>query len=166
MTDGDPSALIRVLNLLIESDLDAVEAYAAAIDRIGDGPIQDRLRTFSDDHRRHVEDLTAAVRALGGKPATKPDLRHFVRTGKVLLGGLAGERAVLAAMHANENDANLAYERATSTLGLTPALRALLERHLADERRHHGFIEARLGVSADSTVETLSPAHSLSMVDE
>ena len=39
---------------------------------------------------------------------------------------------------------NSAYERAVSRDDLTPQLREVLQRNLADERRHRAWIEARL----------------------
>jgi hypothetical protein len=55
-----------------------------------------------------------------------------------------GDRAILRAMKTNEDDTNTAYERATGRADLTPTIRDVLTRALADERRHRQYIEQRL----------------------
>ena len=47
-------------------------------------------------------------------------------------------------MKSNEDDTNQAYEQALDRDDLTADIRDLLARNLADERRHRGWIEARL----------------------
>jgi uncharacterized protein (TIGR02284 family) len=147
----DPSSL---LVHLIHLDFDAIEAYDAAIARLEDRGDRDQFRLFMAEHREHVDALGAILRGLGGTPPTHGDLKRILTRGKVVLGGLVGDRAIMAAMKENEDDTNRAYLHAVSACGPgSPAgLAALIERNLNDERHHREYIEMRLG-----TPGTLDP---------
>jgi uncharacterized protein (TIGR02284 family) len=141
---GMEGNIIHLLNNLIELDYDAIEAYEAAIARLKDADDREQLRTFMADHVRHTNDLTAAVRKLGGDPASKGDFKRLLTKGKVVLAALVDDRAILFAMKTNETDTNTAYERATKHEGLSPEFKTILEKNLGDERRHKAWIEERL----------------------
>lgn len=141
---GTQRKLVEVLDALLELDYDAIEAYKAAVDRLDDEDDKAQLRTFMADHQRHVSELRPLVIRLGGRPAEGPDVKQWLTKGKVVIMGLAGDRAVLLAMKTNEDDTNTAYERAVQRDDLDPDVRAVLERNLSDERRHREWIEARL----------------------
>ena len=52
----------------------AVGAYTEAIDSLETMPsVRDPLLRYRGDHERHILDLSAVVRRLGGKPSEKPD---------------------------------------------------------------------------------------------
>lgn len=136
--------IVETLNGLIRLDFDAVEAYEAAISRLKNSHDRDQLRRFRMDHERHTQELTGAVRGLAGEPATSADVMRFLAKGKVVLGGLLNDDAVLQAMRSNEETTNDQYEHALELQGLPPNVRALLERNLSDERRHRAWLEQRL----------------------
>jgi uncharacterized protein (TIGR02284 family) len=140
--------IIRQLNDLIELDFDAIEAYAAAIARLSDPEDKSQLGQFMGDHRRHVTDLTSIVEMLGAKAAAKADVKQVLTKGKVVIAGLLGERAVLEAMKSNEDMTNRVYEKATNEHGLPSHVREILERNLADERRHRAWLEQRIAQTA------------------
>ena len=133
-----------VLRQLVELDYDAIEAYRAAIARLHDPESKAALTGFMQDHERHISDLGVHLRAMGEEPPTGPDLKRVLTEGKVVIAGLLGDRAVLAAMKTNEDDTNTAYERASSREDLTPDLQLLLRHNLNDERRHRAWIEQRI----------------------
>lgn len=141
---GTQKNLLDMLEALVELDHDAIEAYEAAIERITDASDKRALEGFLLDHRRHVTELTALIARFGGRVATGPDVKSWLTRGKVVVMGLAGDSAILFAMKTNEEDTNTAYERAVSRDDVTDDVRVLLERNLADERRHRAWIEARL----------------------
>jgi uncharacterized protein (TIGR02284 family) len=154
---GTERGRLQRINDLIHLDSDAIEAYEAAIERLEDAQDRAKLGEFLADHRRHVHELRELVVALGGKPVHGADVKRYLTKGKVVLGSLAGDRAVLLAMKSNEDDTNAAYERAISRDGDDPQIRPLLEKNLADERRHRAWIERRLGVYASIERDSLSP---------
>jgi uncharacterized protein (TIGR02284 family) len=142
---GKQDDLVAALCSAIELDFDAIEAYEAAIERLDHAVDKARFREFLEDHRRHVLDLTQIVRELGGTAPTKADVKAILTKGKVVIMGLVGTRGVLEAMKANEDDTNLAYERLCQRGDTPERVRVVLQRNLADERRHRAYIEQRLG---------------------
>ena len=149
---GTQGKLVGLLNSLIELDYDAIEAYKAAISRMDDMSDRSALAGFQQDHERHVVDLSTLVTAMNEVPKTHGDYKQVLTKGKVVIGGLVGDRVVLSAMKSNEDDTNTAYERAVAHEGLTEAVRLVLERNLGDECRHRAWIERRM-TEAESTTK-------------
>lgn len=141
---GKELDVTKMLCDLIELDFDAIEAYQASIDRLEDFMVQQQMRAFLADHERHVRELTTVVESLGGSAPTKGDFKRVLTKGKVVIGQIAGDRGILMAMKSNEDDTNQAYEQAARRHDLPADTRDLLQRNLADERRHRAWIEDRL----------------------
>ena len=141
---GKEVDVTKMLCDLIELDYDAIEAYQAAIDRLEDFMVQQQMRAFMADHERHVRDLSDIVEGTGGSAPTKGDFKRVLTKGKVVIGQVVGDRGILMAMKSNEDDTNQAYEQAVRRHDLPPETRDLLQRNLADERRHRAWIEDRL----------------------
>jgi hypothetical protein len=146
--------IVKHINSLIALDYDAIAAYEAAIDRLHGVLDQDQLRSFLADHRRHVFELTPFVLEFHGQPVTEADFKKVLTKGKVVLGAVIGDRAVLGAMHSNEETTTKAYHAASTEPGIPARVRAVLERNLADERRHLGWLQQRL-----STTTLVSERH-------
>ncbi len=141
----DARTLVKHMNSLIELDFDAIEAYEAArIARLSEVGDKAELGRFLLDHQRHIADLTPFVQELGGKPATKADFKRILTKGKVVLGGLAGDRFVLEAMKSNEETTTKTYARAAGEPGIPIRMREVLARNLSDEQRHLAWLEQRL----------------------
>lgn len=139
----EESRLLDRLNDLVALDIDAVNAYEVAIARICDRDIAQRLRIFRRDHERHITELSTLVRELGGTPRTRPDTNGFLLKRFTSVATTMGDNGALLAMKANEHVANGMYAAALAQ-PWPPRLRALLERNLADERRHLVFIDEAL----------------------
>lgn len=148
---NDNTNVVDLLNNLIELDYDAIEAYKAAIARLEVLSDRSQLAVFMQDHQRHVVDLSALVRAQGGEPAEHGDVKQILTKGKVVLSGLVGDKLVLEAMKSNEDDTNLAYEKALNHPNLSMEVRRVLQLNLSDERRHRAWIEQRV-TEAEGTV--------------
>src|SRR5258708_6065275 len=101
--------IIEELNELIRFDFDAVGVYTEAIDHIKETEVRDPLMRFRVDHERHISDLTAIVRRLGGKPVDKADLKGVLRKAMTRIAGLIGTETVLRAMKSNEEVLNKTY---------------------------------------------------------
>lgn len=142
---GNQKDLAKLLNSLIELDFDAIAAYRAAIEKLENGEDKGALRGFMADHERHTVDLRPFVERFGEKAAEGADVKAILTKGRVVIAGLMGDRAILEAMKANEDDTNRAYERATARTDLPDDLRAVLVKNLSDERRHREYIVSRLG---------------------
>lgn len=141
---GLETNFVQMLNDLIELDYDAIEAYKAAINRLGDASSRESFEKFKSDHERHTRELTQLVRDLGGVPSTGPSLKQYLTQGKVVLADLFGDEAILRAMKTNEDDTNIAYERATTHNKKPSIANEILARGLADEQKHRDWIENRI----------------------
>lgn len=93
-----------------------------------------------------MTDLTAYLVDCGAeeKAPVKGDFKAVLTKGKVVIGGLMGDRALMQAMKSNEDDTNAAYERAVGRRDAPPNLMAIFTRNLADERRHRAWIEGQI----------------------
>lgn len=149
---GKQAEIMKLLGQLIALEDDALEAYDAAIDRVKGDLERDALVSFRADHRRHVGEMTALLIDLGGEVIRGGEFKRVLTKGKVVLGSMMGDRALLVAMKTNENDVCLVYERACARDDLPIAVRDLLVRNLSDERRHHAWIAARLSSFAQQAV--------------
>jgi uncharacterized protein (TIGR02284 family) len=139
-TVGTEKTIESLLEDLVQLDFDAADAYQAAIDRLQEARFRDRLREFKGDHLRHVDELSKALEKMGRTPPKEGDMKSYLTQGKVVMGSLMGDKAILQAMRTNEADTNTAYERAAAFHGLDAHLHQILERGLEDERRHCQWI--------------------------
>ena len=129
---------------LVQLDYDAADAYEAAINRLQEARFRDRLREFKGDHLRHIAELGDILVEMGRTPPKEGDMKSLLTRGKVVIGGLMGDKAILQAMRTNEADTNTAYERAVAFHGLSTETRQVLQRGLQDERRHCEWILEQL----------------------
>jgi uncharacterized protein (TIGR02284 family) len=154
---GKEEDVVRMLKNLIELDYDAVEAYQAAIARLEDRTSREALADFMNDHLRHTRDLSEVVHQMGAVPPKGGDFKRVLTKGKVVIGNIIGDRGVLMAMKSNEDDTNTAYERVAKRTDLSPELLALVQRNLADERRHRAWIVERLDYIREAREEPRPP---------
>src|SRR5690349_11399351 len=102
-----------VLTNLLHVEYDAARSYAQAIEAIGAGAIRRRLEAFRDDHERHIEAITAEIRALGMEPSPRQEnQRGFLLTGYTAIFASMGVEAALRALRANETLTNQRYDEA------------------------------------------------------
>ncbi|MFZ3233993.1 MAG: ferritin-like domain-containing protein [Stellaceae bacterium] len=139
-TIGTEKTRENLLEDLVQLDYDAADAYQAAIDRLDETQFRDRLREFKGDHLRHISEIGEILERMGRTPPKQGDMKSLLTRGKVVIGGLMGDKAILQAMRTNEADTNTAYERAVKFHGLDADTRNTLERALEDERRHCQWI--------------------------
>ena len=144
-TIGTEGNLETLLSDLIQLDYDAAEAYQAAIDRLENAGFKASLLAFRQDHLRHVHDLSDTLAKTGQDLPLEGNVKSMLSKGKIVLGGLTGDKAILRAMKANEDDTNTAYERAIGHREATPHIHAMLERNLQDERRHRDWMAEKIG---------------------
>jgi len=134
--------IVIELNDLIQLDIDALHAYAQAVQRVDDSTIRDNLERFMEDHGRHIDLLSQTVRELSADPpAFSRDFKGFLIEGfTTALAGIAGSRGALEAMRVNEKLTNRGYAWAAS-LDFPSDILLLVRGGLEDERRHLEYIE-------------------------
>jgi uncharacterized protein (TIGR02284 family) len=135
--------VIEELNEVLQIDLDAVGAYTSAIDHLDDASIKQQLTEFRSDHERHIVDLKAIIRRLGGQPKEHADMQGAIRKGFTAIAGLVGTEAVLRAMLSNEKKTNQVYGKHVQK-GFPPDILDVLRRNFGDEQRHYAWIESAL----------------------
>lgn len=143
-TVGTESTLADLLVNLVHLDYDAAEAYGEAVKRLDDVALRNALEGMKADHERHITELSEVLRSMGETPPGGGDMKQMLTTGKVAMGAMVGDTGILRAMRSNEQDTNTAYERAAGHDEATGPVREMLERNLADERRHRDYIEGAL----------------------
>ena len=154
-TPRDNTALLADLTDLLQLEFDALPAYSVAIAGLRRPDLRETLEVYRADHERHVHDLSAQIRRLGGVPLTLPHLpTGLLKLGVQVAGLPGGDRAVLLAFVSNEWQSQEKYARYAAQ-PYPPELSALLQRHTADEARHYawacGALEG-LGYGADTAV--------------
>jgi uncharacterized protein (TIGR02284 family) len=130
---------VDVMNDQIYLDRDAIEAYDEAIGACESESIRTALTGFRADHQRHVTELSEKVRALGGEPPQKPDVKGFFIHAFTAVAS-RGDRSALYAMRANEELTNRSYQSAVDA-DLPSDVHELLFQNLEDERRHLAWIK-------------------------
>lgn len=134
-----------VLKDLISLDYDAADAYEAAIQRLQNIEFKQQITQFREDHLRHTRELSGVAKQLGLEPPDSTDLKVLITKGKVVVADIfTGDKEILMAMKTNEEDTNTAYGRAFNHKGMVPQALNIIERGLADERRHRAWIEDTL----------------------
>lgn len=132
---------VEKLRSLAQMDVDAVGTYDAAIARVKEPLVRERLNEFRVDHVRHVQELNVFIRRFGGEPVElRPDLKGAAMKGLTAMTSMMGTEAALVAMLGNEEFTNRAYELALS-FEWSPAVRTLIEKNRRDEERHITWIK-------------------------
>jgi len=135
--------IIEELGELIRYDYDAIGAYNAAISDVKEVQIRDPLIQFRGDHERHVQELSAIVRQLGGDPPQNPGLKGVIRKTMTKVAGLGGTELTLKAMRSNEEVLNKTYAHHMS-LDFPTDILEVIRRNYGDEQRHLAWIEQSL----------------------
>lgn len=141
----DTQKLIEKLSKLAQLDVDAINAYEIAIEKIDIQEIKKNLTQFKGDHKQHVKDLNDAIAELGGeKVKNEIDLKGALIGGMTALRSAFGNEGALKAMRSNEEVTNKTYDDALAEKGMPVHIRELVSKNRDDERKHLAYIEQRL----------------------
>lgn len=141
--------IFDALKDLIELDLDAIEAYDAALNRLEDSSYKTTMSGFKDDHHRHVKEFSDYLIKHKHHPPQSGDLKKILTQGKVIISELFGDNAIIGAMKSNEVDTKTAYKRMLTYEGIDDDLNEILQRGFNDERRHLAWMETHHDKSFD-----------------
>lgn len=129
---------------LTQLDIDAVYGYDKALKEVEDQTIHSQLTTFRNDHKRHVDELSHAIKSFGENPPEfSLDFKGYITTGFTAVRSLSGTVGALKALESNEKLSNKMYSDALSW-DMPANVKALIEKNYADERRHLKYIQDRL----------------------
>jgi hypothetical protein len=157
MTRNDDHHAVELLNGLVRREWDALSALHAADEHLRDERDRVQTESFLSSHRAHIGDLDRLVLDRGGSPSAHGDFEEIVREGKVLLGAIAGEPAILLAMKSNTDVLVTAYRAASSDEALSSHERDVIVRLLAEEEWHAAWLEDRMGLSPDVGEAIMAP---------
>ena len=131
-----------IINELIQLDIDAFHAYKQALQIIKEKDLHSNLKSFQEDHARHIKELSDLLKELGGDPI-KPsqDFKGFIIEGMTFLRSITGTEGALKAMITNENITNEKYKKALGHKSLTESAKKLITANFNDEKRHLAYLE-------------------------
>jgi len=138
---GTQNSFVNAVKALVELDFDAIEAYEAAINRIGNEEYKVQLQNFKEDHERHVQELNQLLSIHNEDIVSGPDMKKWLTQGKVIMGSLIGDTAILKAMLTNEEDTNTAYNRVENHPEIWGDAKEIISAGYSDERRHKRWLE-------------------------
>ena len=136
--------MAKVLISLVQADMEAVSAYGQALKEMEAAGLRDQLKRFQNAHGRHVDQLSAVIRALDAEPPDKsPEHKSRTEGGLTPIRPGCGAEEALRTMKSNEELTRRRYREAFE-MELTPNIKELVGRYLEDERMHLRFIEQAL----------------------
>ena len=137
------AARVAELNDLLQLDHDAVQAYTVAIDVVRDETLRESLVEFRADHKRHIEQLAALVRARGAVPTELPHPTAPLKLAVQALGAMPGDTSLLLAFKAVEGQVRDKYARFAARSFPDDAA-DVIRRAAQDENRHYAWVEGAL----------------------
>ena len=152
----------ELLEDLMQIDYDAVRAYEHALEHVDDPELHGELERIGHEHQRHLTEMAALIRQLGGHPGeVRRDATGVLLEGMTLLRSVAGPLGALRALRSDEKLLVERYEKALD--GAPDSMLALASRHWHDECRHLALLDrhiARLEAEReDDTVATVRDEH-------
>ena len=163
-----PAAATEVLEGLydlLKLDHDAIGAYEIAMEKLEDRDHADQIAGFLRDHERHIRELNELVLELGGTAITQPHATGVFKSALQSLGALAGDRGLLMAFRANEQQVRAKYDGYAARANLWPArVKRVIDLAALDEERHYHWVNDVLGrqgagEEAVAAVDLAAPAH-------
>lgn len=143
------SEIVGGIGSLIQMDVDAVHAYRRALSKIDGGPLRAELEGFLRDHERHIDELSAVHRLMGGEPPRyeRGHVRHVAEPLQVeefaSLSGATDPESILKALKHGAKSMNKSYRKALGWV-LPPDVYDIVRRNWDDEKRHLSFLERTL----------------------
>lgn len=138
-----------LIEAILQLEYNALEAYDETIERLENPQHAQKVSEFRQDHLQHVEELQKLAKPLGIE-VDGPGAKSMLTAGKIKIADFVGnDGAILTAMKTNEYETVMAYENACKKDFLSPQLRTLCEKGLADEKRHRDWMDQAADSKAD-----------------
>jgi uncharacterized protein (TIGR02284 family) len=134
---------VSVLNDLIETSRDGEAGFRKAAEDAKNPELQSLFSSRATEIGAAVRELQAQVMALGGKPEESGSVAGALHRGWMSLRSAVTDRTDLAILEETEKGEDVAKKRYADALqqeGLTPEIRALIERQYQGVLRNHDLI--------------------------
>lgn len=143
----DKDEAVKKLNKLIQLDVDAAHAYDQSVSNMEDEPeLIKKMKSFKDDHLRHIDELSREVNNLGGIPQEySKDFKGHLIEGFTSLRSSFGTDSALKAMEQNEKMTNKKYDEALDW-DIPATAKEVIQKGAEDEKMHLQFIRDTLSV--------------------
>lgn len=103
------------------------------------------IALFMQDHLRHIKEVSDLLKKHNVVAPSSPTLaKQWITKGKVVIGNLIGDTAILMALRSNEIDTNTAYERLKIHEHIWPDAKEIINCGLTDEHKHKKWLETVL----------------------
>lgn len=133
---------------LIKLDVDAVEGYKQAIQKIDDPAVARTLTGFMHEHEDHIRDLSSYLIEEGLEPPErKPDLKGYLMEGFTILRSSTGTEGALKAVKSAEKMTNKKYGDAVNW-DVPVRAREILRKNYADEQKHLAYVQEQLTIKS------------------
>nr|WP_314438054.1 PA2169 family four-helix-bundle protein [uncultured Brevundimonas sp.] len=135
---------IKVLNGLIETTLDSADGYREAAAETQDTRYRDLFERRSAERARIVDDLSAAVRGLGGDPESSGSIlakahRAFLDVKHALM---RNDDSVVGSINSGESFIADKFDRALEDKAISATTRETVRRAYASVKAEHDQMEA------------------------
>ncbi|WP_292230789.1 PA2169 family four-helix-bundle protein [Brevundimonas sp.] len=135
---------IKVLNGLIETALDSADGYREAAEEARDDHYRSLFEQRSAERQRVVDDLSAAVRGMGGDPEVHGSIlakahRAFLDVKHALL---RNDDSVVGSINSGESFIADKFERALEDKAISATTRETVRRAYASVKAEHDQMEA------------------------
>jgi len=152
----------ELLEDLMQIDYDAVRAYEQALEHVDDEEARGDLEQVKIEHQRHLTELAALVRQLGGHPGEiHRDATGLLLEGMTLVRSVTGTLGALRALRTDEKVLVERYEKALD--GCPDPVLAAVARHWHDECRHLALLDRHIARCEDDrdddTVQAVRNEH-------
>jgi uncharacterized protein (TIGR02284 family) len=138
----DNNDVISVLNDLIETCKDGEQGFRTAAEKVKDSSLKSLFSKYASQRAGYVTELQAAVRELGGDPATSGHVAATLHRGWInLKEALAKDedKAIIFECESGEDAAMKSYKEALSK-SLPANLLSLVQKEFAGVQEAHGVI--------------------------
>lgn len=86
--------IIKELNGILKGEQIAVGSYGRYIEDVKDKDVKDEFLKIQDDHKKHIEQLSQRIQALGGKPELNTGFLGFMAEAKMAIRSLGKNETI------------------------------------------------------------------------
>ena len=134
----------QVVQRAIALEYDCLAAYSEAAKLAEEPGLVSTLQQFVADCKRHISQWQDRLKGMASSEGKPSMITEPLNRGKVKIGGLIGDKAIMMAIKNNAADTCQAYEQVASRVELAPETKEISQAMLKDARRHRTWMEAYL----------------------
>jgi hypothetical protein len=142
-----PDRVVGLLNDLIQTDQDALEAYRNAATRLDDANDRRDMEDLIRGTENRLDRLGTWVTRLGGSTPSRRNFEAKLAGGVVAASAWLGHRALWGSVLAMVDRALQHYQRAVTHQGSPPEVMRLLQEGLDDQTAQRAWLQKRLATA-------------------